>query len=117
MKGKWINMARSLISKDLLELLEKNAPKDYDVKDNFFDIQLYKEDEAKELFDILYLTSDKKEEAAYLLKLVEGVSLYKQEDLEHEEIGGLSVREKLINDHRRAAVIELDGERSYVHYS
>lgn len=117
MKGKWINMARSLISKDLLELLEENAPKDYDVKDNFFNIQLYKEDEAEELFNTLYLPSDKKEDAAYLLKLVQGAVAYEQEDLERVDVGSLSVREKLINDHRRAAVIELDDERSYVHYS
>lgn len=109
-------MARSLISKETVEVLQENAPKDYDVKDNFFNIDVYGVEESKELFNSLYLPEDKKDAAPYLLKLIDGAADYDTDDLQFEDEKPLSVAEKLIHEHKKAAVILLDGERSYVHY-
>lgn len=110
-------MSRSLISKQTIEALEERAPEDYGVEDNILNIDIYPSDEGKELFDTLYMGEDKIENPEYLLKMVSAATKYTSEDLVLEEFDeSLTVEEKLIDDHRRAAVLMLDGDRVYVHY-
>lgn len=110
-------MSRSLIPKETIETLENGAPEGYDVLKDFFNIDIYAKEDAKELFDLLYLPEDKLSNAEYLAKMVEATIRYTADDLvmeEFEEV--LSVEEKLIHEHRRASILNIDGEIVYAHY-
>lgn len=109
-------MARSLIPKNLLEALEANAPEGYNVKENFLNIERYSVEEVDELFDTLYLPGSKSEDSAYLLKMIKGATSYTGDELVFEDDLPMSVAERLIHDHKRASIILLDDERSYIHY-
>lgn len=111
-------MSRSLVPKKTIEMLEVNAPEGYGVEDNLLNIDIYQEDEVNDIFEELYLPEEKTTDAEYLLKMVSAATKFTGEDLvldgAEEEV--LSVAEKLVNDHRRATVTRLDGDRVYVHY-
>lgn len=109
-------MSRSIVSKELLEALQENAPEGYDVKEKLFDIDVYGAGEDKELFETLYLPDAKKDDSAYLIKMVMGATAYDTDDLVFEDEKPLSVGEKLIHEHKKASVVILGGERNYIHY-
>lgn len=112
-------MAKGLISKELLEKLEENAPKNYDVMEHLADITLYDEGEQEELFDKLYFEGDK--DLDYYKRMSNAFASVSTEDLENtgdaEDNNPFTVREYFIEKHGRGAVILLEGERQYVHYS
>lgn len=111
-------MPKALIAKETLKVLEDNAPKGYDVKEKLFDIDVYDATDKDKLFEALYLTAKKKEDVAYLHKLIGGMGDYTDATLAEEKVGegAVSVQEKMIHAHKSAAMVLLDGERAYVHY-
>lgn len=111
-------MSRSLVPKETIEMLEASAPEGYNVAENLLNIDVYPEDEVEAIFNVLYLPEDKETDAEYLLKLVGATTKFTVEDLllEGDESETLTVSEKLVNDHRRATVTRLNGDRVFVHY-
>lgn len=111
-------MSRSLVPKETIEMLEASAPEGYVVEDNLLSIDIYQTDEIDLIFDLLFLPEDKQSDAEYLLKMVSAATKFSGDDLatDDEESETLTVAEKLVNDHRRATVTKLNGDRVYVHY-
>lgn len=112
----WI-MSRSIISKATVEALQAHAPKNFDVKEKLFDVDIYAPEEAGVLFDSLYLPGEKKAEPDYLLKIIDAMRSTEASTMAIEGVTGeVTVQDLLIHKHKKAAVIMLDGERTYVHY-